>query len=99
MPQRRHRGRRGKPEDGLLFLGTEVNLTLAALARTDNNYYPYAFTITLGASDDLSKGNVLVTEFIGYDGTDTGAQRSGIIKLTYGSYAAAEFVVTQERKP
>lgn len=36
------------------------------------SYYPYAFTITLGASDDLSKGNVLVTEFIGYDGTGTG---------------------------
>lgn len=52
-----------------------------------------------GASDDLSKGNVLVTEFIGYDGTGTGVQRSGIIKLTYGSYAAAEFVVTQEKKP
>ena len=55
--------------------------------------------IAKGASDDLSKGNVLVTEFIGYDGTGTGAQRSGIIKLTYGNYAAAEFVITQERKP
>lgn len=37
-----------------------------------STYYPYAFTITLGASDDLSKGNILVTEFIGYDGTGSG---------------------------
>ena len=28
--------------------------------------------VAKGASEDLSKGNVLVTEFIGYDGTGTG---------------------------
>ena len=51
------------------LFGTWVGDIICSLAGV---YFPSAFTITFGASDDLLAGDIIVTEFMGYEGTGTG---------------------------